>query len=242
MVFNSLKKQVCDANLELVRRGLVIYTWGNVSGADRERGVFAIKPSGVEYADLTPDAIIVLSLVDGSVIEGSLRPSSDTPTHLRLYQAFPTVSGICHTHSHKATAFAQSLRPLPCLGTTHADYFHGAVPLTRRLTDEEISGDYEANTGSAIAELWKGKEGDALHTPGALVACHGPFTWGSDPGRAVEAAVVLEQLAAMAIDSLSVNPFLQPIAQTLLDKHFLRKHGTGAYYGQAQNGRGGKTD
>jgi len=232
MVFNALKKRVCEANLELVRCRLVIHTWGNVSGLDRERGVVAIKPSGVSYDDLTPDKIVLIELDSGTVADGSLRPSSDAPTHLALYRALPTIGGVCHTHSPKATAFAQSLRPLSCLGTTHADYFHGPVPITRELTDEEIADDYESNTGAVIAEMWKGREADALHVPAALVASHGPFTWGATPEQAVESAVVLEELAKMAIDTLSANPFTRPIPQTLLDKHFLRKHGPGAYYGQ----------
>ncbi len=232
MVFNALKKRVCEANLELLRRGLVIYTWGNVSGIDRERGVVAIKPSGVAYADLTPDKIVLLDLSTGEAPDGSLRPSSDAPTHLALYRAFPTVGGVCHTHSPKATAFAQALRSVPCLGTTHADYFHGSVPITRQLTKEEVASDYEVNTGVVITELWKGNESNALHMPAALVACHGPFTWGASPEQSVEAAVVLEELAKMALDSLALNPAVGPIPPHLLDKHFLRKHGPNAYYGQ----------
>lgn len=229
MKFQRLREGVCAANLELVARGLVTYTWGNVSGIDREAGVVAIKPSGVEYDCLTPDKIVVLGL-DGTLLEAGLRPSSDTPTHLELYRAFPGLGGVAHTHSPFATAFAQACRALPCFGTTHADHFHGAVPVTRRLTVTEVASAYEANTGKVIVEAFAGL--DPLDVPAVLVACHGPFTWGATPAAAVKNSVVLEAVAHMALGSLQLNPALPPIDPHLLDRHFSRKHGPGAYYGQ----------
>jgi len=229
MKFQSLREAVCAANLELVARGLVTYTWGNVSGIDRQAGVVAIKPSGVEYDALTPDKIVLLGL-DGTLLEPCLRPSSDTPTHLELYRAFPGLGGIAHTHSLFATAFAQACRPLPCFGTTHADHFHGAVPVTRKLTAAEVAGVYEANTGKVIIETFAGT--DPLDLPAVLVAGHGPFTWGTTPAAAAANSVVLETVAHLALGTLQLNPALPPIADYLLDRHFRRKHGPSAYYGQ----------
>lgn len=228
----TLKKQVCEANIELNAKGLVTYTWGNVSGIDRENRLVAIKPSGVPYENLTPDKIPVLRLENAELVEGNFKPSCDTPIHLELYRAFPEIGGIAHSHSTYATAFAQAIKHIPCLGTTHADYFFGTVPVTRKLSPSEINENYEANTGKIIAELWKGKEKAILDIPAALVAQHGPFTWGINPEKAVECSVVLEESARMAILSMSVNPNIFSIGKELLEKHFLRKHGNSAYYGQ----------
>lgn len=228
----QLQERVCRANLGLVDAGLVVLTWGNVSGADRERGVFAIKPSGVDYDRLCADDIVVLSLESGELLEGAGRPSSDTPTHLRLYRAFPEIGGVVHTHSAAATVFAQAMRPIPCLGTTHADTFFGEVPVTRCMTDDEIGGAYEANTGDVIVERFVERGLSATDVPGCLVACHGPFAWGASVEKALENAIVLEAVARMALDTIRLNPEVAPIAQALLDRHFLRKHGPGAYYGQ----------
>ena len=227
----KLKKAVCDANIELPKHKLVIYSWGNVSGIDRDAGVVAIKPSGVEYNELTPDKIVLLDL-DGNIIEGDLRPSSDTPTHLELYRNFEAVGGICHTHSLNATMWAQACREIPCFGTTHADYFYGPVPVTDIMTDEQIKNEYELNTGKVIVSRFAGM--DPMQTPAVLVANHGPFAWGKSPAAAVESTVVLEYIAAMAMGTITINPELGPIKQTLLDKHYLRKHGKNAYYGQAK--------
>lgn len=229
MKYEKLKKAVCKANIELQKHKLVIYSWGNVSGIDRAAGVVAIKPSGVAYDQLTPDKIVLLDL-DGGVLEGTFKPSSDTPTHLELYRNFKTVGGICHTHSPNATMWAQACREIPCLGTTHADYFYGAVPLTESMTEKEIKSDYELNTGKVIVRRFTGM--DPLKMPAVLVANHGPFTWGRSPAEAVEAAVVLEQTAATALGTIIVNPKQRSISQSLLDKHYLRKHGKNAYYGQ----------
>ena len=225
----SLKTEVFRRNLDLVRHGLVVLTWGNVSGIDREAGLVAIKPSGVAYDAMTAEDIVVVDL-DGRVVEGSLRPSSDLPTHLALYRAFPSVGGIVHTHSPKAVAWAQARRAIPAFGTTHADHFHGPVPCTRELTPEEVAADYERNTGLVIAERFRDLDPDAF--PGVLVAGHGPFTWGRDPRKAVENAVALEQIAAMALDTLAIDPSAAPAPARVLDKHYFRKHGPGAYYGQ----------
>ena len=230
----QLREAVCAANLELVQRNLVILTWGNVSAIDRESGLVAIKPSGVDYADLTPEQIVLVRLDNGHVVEGDLRPSSDTPTHLQLYRKFPLIGGICHTHSPQATAFAQAGKPLPALGTTHADYFYGAVPVTRPLRPEEIAQDYELNTGNVIAELWLQRPDRVLDIAAALVVGHGPFTWGKNAAKAVENAVVLEETAKMALATLALNPLTQ-FDRHLLDKHFLRKHGPDAYYGQKES-------
>ena len=230
----ELRETVCRANLELVRRGLVIDTWGNVSGLDRAAGVVAIKPSGVAYAELTPAQIVLLDL-DGKVLEGSLRPSSDTPTHLALYRAWPELGGVAHTHSVHATIFAQASRSIPCFGTTHADHFHGTIPVTRSLTPDETADEYEANTGKVIIEAFAGEEGrhpDPISMPAALVAHHGPFTWGRDANAAVENSAVLEIVAQMAFGSIQIAPGLQPLHEYLMDKHYLRKHGSSSYYGQ----------
>lgn len=229
-MLERLKNNVCQANLDLVAAGLVIQTWGNVSGLDRERGLVVIKPSGVPYDGLRPRHMVVVSLATGDVVEGDLKPSSDTPTHLVLYRSFAGIGGIVHTHSLQATAWAQAQRGIPAFGTTQADYWHGAVPCTRRLRPAEIKADYEVNTGKVIVETLRGK--DPAHHPAVLVASHGPFTWGADPAQAVENAVVLEFVARLASETLRINPQLRPMQSVLRDKHFLRKHGPGAYYGQ----------
>ena len=229
-MFEELKKQALEANLLLPRHGLVTFTWGNVSAADREKGIMAIKPSGVEYDELTADDIVCLDIATGEVVEGDLRPSSDTPTHLALYRAFEGVCGICHTHSKWATSFAQAGMGVIATGTTHADYFYGEIPCTRPLTAAEIAGDYEYETGNVIIEAMKGI--DPLTIPAALVYSHGPFTWGRSADEAVHNAVVLEQAAFMNYHALTLNTRLGAMQQELLDKHYLRKHGKNAYYGQ----------
>ena len=228
-MLETLRTEVYEANLELVRRGLVLYTFGNASGLSREQGLVAIKPSGVPYEKMTPADMVMVDL-DGRVVEGSLRPSSDLATHLALYRAFPSIGGVVHTHSRHATAWAQACREIPCFGTTHADYFHGPVPVTAPLTPEEIESDYEANTGVAIIRLMEGR--DPLGCPAALVAGHGPFCWGQSAGDAAHMAAILEELAAMAWQTLAINPAAPPISEALRDKHYLRKHGPNAYYGQ----------
>ncbi len=230
-MLESLKIEVCQANIELQRQRLVIYSWGNVSGIDRGRGLVAIKPSGVSYDELTPDMIVLVDM-DGKVVEGRLNPSSDTPTHLELYRSFAAVGGICHTHSTNATVWAQAKRAIPCLGTTHADYFYGEIPVTRLLSPQEIQTDYELNTGKVIVEKFAKSRLDPLQMPAVLVAAHGPFTWGKDAAQSVESAVVLEQIAAMALKTAAINAALEPVPAVLLDKHYLRKHGKNAYYGQ----------
>ena len=225
----SLRADVYQANLELVKRGLVIYTFGNASAVDRERGLIVIKPSGVPYDQMTP-ADMVVSDLDGRVVEGKLRPSSDLPTHAALYRAFPTIGGVAHTHSRHATAWAQAAREIPCFGTTHADYFCSSVPVTATLTPEEIESDYELNTGQAIIRLMQGR--DPLACPAALVASHAPFCWGKTVADAVHHAVIVEELAAMAWQTLTINPQALPIADALRDRHHYRKHGPGATYGQ----------
>lgn len=232
MPYETLRSAVFHANLEIVRAGLVELTWGNVSGVDRDAGVMAIKPSGVSYEALRPEDLVVLSLESGEVLEGGLRPSSDTPTHLHLYRRFPGVGGVVHTHSGHAVSFAQAEREIPCLGTTHADHFYGAVPVTRRLRPEEIQGAYEHNTGEVIVERFRVGGIDPLQIPGVLVAGHGPFAWGATVRKAVENAVVLESVARMALQTFALNPSAAAIAPELLDRHFLRKHGAAAYYGQ----------
>jgi L-ribulose-5-phosphate 4-epimerase len=227
---DDLRTLVCRANLDLVAAGLVFHTWGNVSGVDRQAGVVVIKPSGLPYEDMTPEQMVVVSLNDGRVSEGTLRPSSDTPTHLVLYRAFPEVGAIVHTHSLYATAWAQSCRDLPPLGTTHADFAHGPIPCTRPMTDLEIINDYEANTGRTIIERFDGIP--PMNCPAVLVANHGPFAWGRTPQEAVHHATVLEQVARLASETLRLAPDTWPVARALLDKHFLRKHGPDAYYGQ----------
>jgi L-ribulose-5-phosphate 4-epimerase len=229
-MLEKLKKQVFEANLDLVKEGLVIQTWGNASGIDRKRGLVVIKPSGVPYAVMKPKHMVVVSLETGRVVEGRFRPSSDTPTHRVLYRAFKEIGGIVHTHSLYATAWAQAGRGIPSYGTTQADYWYGNVPCTRLLTPKEIKGDYETNTGRVIVERFKSLE-PAEH-PAVLVASHGPFTWGGDPHDAVHNAVVLEFVARLASETLRINPKTQPMQTALLNKHFLRKHGPAAYYGQ----------
>lgn len=229
-MLEELKRQVCQANLDLVRDGLVIQTWGNASGIDRERGLVVIKPSGVPYDGMKPEHMVVVSLNGGMVVEGGLRPSSDTPTHLVLYRAFKNIGGVVHTHSLHATAWAQAVRGIPSYGTTQADYWYGDVPCTRLMTPEEIKTDYEANTGHVIVETFR--DLDPLQHPAVLVASHGPFTWGKDVDGAVHNAVVLEFVAKLAGETLRLNPKVEPMQSVLLDKHFLRKHGPKAYYGQ----------
>jgi L-ribulose-5-phosphate 4-epimerase len=230
----ELRERVYQANIALVKHGLVILTWGNASEIDRETGIFAIKPSGVPYEELRPEHVVLVDM-EGQVVDSNLRPSSDTPTHLVLYQQFEEIGGIVHTHSRYATAWAQAMRPLPCFGTTHADAFYGAVPCTRLLTDEEIAGDYERNTGLVIVETFHRLNINPSHMPAVLVAQHAPFTWGKDAAKAVENAVTLEEVSAMALWTLIAQEAWQklpPVHQSLLDKHFWRKHGEGAYYGQ----------
>jgi len=233
-MLEALKKEVCEANLRLVTEGLVVQTWGNVSGVDRARGLVVIKPSGVAYNGMKPGHMVVVSLKTGEVEEGALNPSSDTPTHLELYRAFPGIGGVVHTHSLYATAWAQAQREIPPFGTTHADYFHGPVPCSRPLRPVEIKGEYEVNTAKVILERFA--KLDPVAYPGVLVARHGPFTWGKTPRAAVDGAVVLEFLARMASVTLGLGPGTKGVSQVLLDKHFLRKHGPGAYYGQKKIG------
>lgn len=230
-MLESLKKAVYNANMGLVQHRLVIYTWGNVSGIDRERGIFAIKPSGVDYAELSPEKMVLVDL-DGKVVEGELRPSSDTPTHLELYRRFPQIGGITHTHSTHAVAFAQARMDIPCYGTTHADYFAGAIPCTRDLTPDEVDGDYEAATGRVIAETFAARGIDPTHTPAVLCANHGPFAWGKDAAQSVYHAAVLEEVAKMAILTRALDRDAKPAPEYVRRKHFLRKHGPNAYYGQ----------
>lgn len=225
----QLKQQVFQANLDLVKHGLVLFTWGNVSGIDRERGLIVIKPSGVSYDDMTADDMVTLDL-DGNVVEGSLKPSSDTPTHLELYKAFPQIGGVVHTHSTWATVWAQAGKSVPALGTTHADYFYGDIPCTRILTEDEVARDYEKNTGKVIVETFESLDATAI--PAVLVNNHGPFTWGKDADNAVHNAVVLEEVAKMAKNVTDINSDIKPINSYILDKHYLRKHGKDAYYGQ----------
>lgn len=230
-MLETLKTAVYEANMELTRRGLVLYTWGNVSGIDRERGLVVIKPSGVDYEELSPEKMVVLSL-NGDIVEGDLRPSSDTPTHLELYKRFSTLGGITHTHSTHAVAWAQACRAVPCFGTTHADYFHGAVPCTRELTADEVESAYEHFTGVVIAETFAERGLNPDHVPGVLCANHGPFTWGRDAAQSVYHAAVLEEVAKMALLTLSVDASARPAPEHVIEKHFSRKHGPNAYYGQ----------
>ncbi|HET6178441.1 MAG TPA: L-ribulose-5-phosphate 4-epimerase [Candidatus Sulfotelmatobacter sp.] len=231
MLLKMLREEVLEANLELVRRGLVLYTFGNVSGIDRQEGLVAIKPSGVPYDELTPEQIVISDLT-GKIVEGKLRPSSDLPTHVELYKHFPNIGGVAHTHSEFATAWAQAETPIPCFGTTHADYFHGPVPVTERLSSSEISGDYELETGSAICRTFKNLNPDSI--PAVLVAGHAPFCWGTSAADAAHNAVILEYVARMACHTVSINAESRPLARELHDKHFLRKHGQNAYYGQVK--------
>lgn len=231
-MLEELKRTVCEANLLLPRHGLVTFTWGNVSGVDREGGLMVIKPSGVEYENMGPEDMVVIRLSDGERVEGRCKPSSDTDTHLALYRAFPGLGGIVHTHSRWATSFAQAGRDVPALGTTQGDYFYGDIPCTRRMTPEEIGGRYELETGNVIVETFRTRRIDPDQVPAALVCSHGPFAWGTDPFNAVHNAVVLEECAFMDFHAMQLTPGLGAMQQELLDKHYLRKHGPGAYYGQ----------
>ena len=227
----NLIQEVLDANLSLPAHGLVVFTWGNVSAVDRRLGLVVIKPSGVSYDSMGPEHMVVLDL-DGKVVSGNYKPSSDTDTHLALYREFPDIGGIVHTHSRWATSWAQACTALPAYGTTHADYFYGEIPCTRKLTVEEIGSSYELNTGRVIIETFRRAQLSAKAVPGVLVAGHGPFAWGKNAADAVHNAVVMEECAMMAIQTRMINPDATPIEQVLLDKHYLRKHGSGAYYGQ----------
>jgi len=229
VILESLRAEVCEANLEVVRRGLVLYTFGNASGISRGEGLVVIKPSGVAYDTLRPADLVITDL-DGRIVEGNLKPSSDLPTHLALYRAFQTIGGVVHTHSRYATAWAQAGREIPCLGTTHADYFHGPVPVTEVMRPDEIESDYEWNTGAVILRRFEGL--DPMAKPGVLVAGHAPFAWGRTPAEAAHNAVALEEIACLAYHALTINPAASAISDALRDKHFLRKHGPNAYYGQ----------
>lgn len=228
-MLEELKRLVYEANMELPARGLITYTWGNVSGIDREKGLFVIKPSGVDYENLHPEDMVVMDL-NGNKVEGELKPSSDTPTHLELYKAFPEIGGVVHTHSPWAASWAQAGRSIPCYGTTHADYFYGEIPCARNLTPEEIETGYETNTGKVIIETFTEK--NPSYVPGVLCANHGPFTWGKDAKEAVHNAVVLEEVAKMACRTEMLRPGVKEAPQVIRDKHFMRKHGPNAYYGQ----------
>ena len=228
-MLEELKRAVCEANLLLPKFNLVTFTWGNVSGIDRESGLAVIKPSGVEYDGMTPEDMVVVDL-DGRVVEGKWKPSSDTATHVVLYRAFPHIGGVVHTHSRWATSFAMAGRAIPAMGTTQADYFYGDIPCTRPMTEAEIRGEYEKETGNVIVETFAGRDPDAI--PGVLVCGHGPFVWGTGPQNAVHNAVVMEEAAFMDYHAITLNPDSHGISQTLLDKHYLRKHGANAYYGQ----------
>ena len=229
-MLEKLKQEVLEANLMLPKHGLVTFTWGNVSGVDRESGMFVIKPSGVEYDGMTADDMVVVSIETGEKVEGKYKPSSDTPTHLALYRAFKEVGGICHTHSRWATSFAMAGKGVMALGTTHGDYFYGEIPCTRKMTPAEIAGEYEKETGNVIIETFEGI--DPMTIPAVLVMSHGPFTWGKDAHESVHNAVVLEEAAFMNYHAQSMTPGIGPMQQELLDKHYLRKHGKNAYYGQ----------
>jgi L-ribulose-5-phosphate 4-epimerase len=231
MLLPTLREQVLKANLELVARGLVLYTFGNVSGIARNESLVVIKPSGVPYESMTPAHMVITDL-EGKIVEGDLRPSSDLPTHLILYKQFGSIGGVAHTHSEYATAWAQARQPIPCFGTTHADYFHGPVPVTESMTDADIASDYELNTGHAIIGAFQNVDASAI--PAVLVANHGPFCWGPDPASAAHNAVILEAVARMACLTLRINEKAEPVARSLHDKHYLRKHGSRAYYGQVK--------
>ena len=233
-MLETLKKEVYEANMELPKRGLITYTWGNVSGIDKETGYFVIKPSGVDYDTMTCEDMVVIDL-NGNKIEGNYKPSSDTPTHIELYKRYPEIGGIVHTHSTWATSWAQACRSIPLYGTTHADYFYGSIPCARSLTAEEINGEYEKNTGLVIIETFEEKGLNPMHTPGVLCANHGPFTWGKDTAEAVHNAVVLEEVAKMSCYTEKINEHVQPAPQAIANKHFIRKHGENAYYGQNTN-------
>ena len=230
-MLEQLKEEVLQANLLLPKHGLVTFTWGNVSGIDRERGLMVIKPSGVEYDDMCPEDMVVVDM-DGNRVEGKWKPSSDTATHVALYKAFPALGGVVHTHSRWATSFAQAGRGIPAFGTTQGDYFYGEIPCTRKMTPEEIAGAYELDTGNVIIETFAKRQINPADVPAVLVNSHGPFTWGTDAMNAVHNAVVLEEVAFMAFHAMALTPGLSPMQQELLDKHYLRKHGANAYYGQ----------
>jgi len=231
MVLGRLREEVLEANLDLVRRGLVLSTFGNASGIARDQGLIVIKPSGVPYEQMKPEHLVVTDL-HGKTVEGTLRPSSDLPTHAALYRAFPSIGGVAHTHSEYATAWAQARSSIPCFGTTHADYFHGPIPLTEPMSDQEIEGEYEANTGVAIIRAFE--KLDPMSIPAVLVANHGPFSWGANAPRAAENAWMLEAVARFAYLTVGINSHVQEIGKSLHDRHFLRKHGRNAYYGQAR--------
>ena len=233
MSYDELRERVCNANLEIKRMKLAVLTWGNASEVDRDAGVFAIKPSGIDYDELTPEEISVVDIVSGGQVGGVLKPSSDTRTHLQLYRAFETVGGIVHTHSVHATAWAQAYKSIPCLGTTHADHFYGDVPCTRALSQSEVDGDYEYNTGEVILEHFRENCIDASEMPAVLVGGHGPFAWGGSAKDAVATSIVLETVAQMAGVTFGINSNAKPIDDFLLDKHYLRKHGSNAYYGNS---------
>ena len=230
-MLEELKQKVFEANMELPKRGLVTYTWGNVSGIDREKGLFVIKPSGVEYDIMTPEDMVVMDL-DGNKVEGKYKPSSDTPTHLELYKRYEDIGGVVHTHSPEATSWAQAGRSIPLYGTTHADYFYGEIPCARSLTPQEIEEAYEKNTGLVIIETFDERGLNPMYTPGVLCTNHGPFTWGKDAAEAVHNAVVLEEVAKMALKTELINPDVKTAPDCIRDKHFFRKHGENAYYGQ----------
>ena len=230
-MLEELRKRVCEANLELVRRGVVIYTWGNVSGIDREKGLMVIKPSGVDYEGMKPEDMVIVELVTGEIVEGRYKPSSDTATHLELYRAFPSIGGISHTHSINAVAFAQAGMDIPALGTTHSDYFYGAIPCTRELSQLEVKKDYEVNTGKVIVETLMERNIDPMAIPGVVVKNHGPFSWGKDAATSVYHAVVMDVVSEMTLKTMFLNPKAS-MAQYVLDKHYMRKHGKNAYYGQ----------
>jgi L-ribulose-5-phosphate 4-epimerase len=229
--YQKLKEDVCRANKQLLEHRLVLFTWGNVSAIDRNRGTIAIKPSGVEYAQLKPSDIVILDL-EGNIIEGQLRPSSDTPTHIEIYKQFTEVGAVVHTHSTYATAFAQARQPIECLGTTHADHFYGSIPVTREMTEQEVGGQYEKNTGLVIIEHFKEHKIDPMQMQACIIASHGPFVWGKTLEKATYNAVVLEEIARMNILTMQINRDVRPVNKYLLDKHYLRKHGKDAYYGQ----------
>ena len=231
-MLEGLKEQVFQANLLLPKHNLVTFTWGNVSGIDRKQGLVVIKPSGVSYEEMKADDIVVVEVETGILVEGNLKPSSDTPTHIELYNAFSNIGGVVHTHSRWATTFAQAGRGIMALGTTHADYFYGEIPCTRKMTKDEIQGEYEKETGLVIKETFQGKNPDAI--PAVLIHSHGPFVWGADPMEAVHNAVVLEEIAFMNFHTITLEPNIPSMQQELLDKHYLRKHGVNAYYGQTK--------
>ena len=230
-MLENLKKEVCEANLELVKRGVVIYTWGNVSGISDDRKYMVIKPSGVDYSTMKDEDMVIVEVVTGNVVEGKWKPSSDTPTHLELYKKYDSIKGIVHTHSTNATSFAQAGMDIPALGTTHADYFYGDIPCTRELSEEEVKKAYEKNTGLVIIETFENKGLDVMAEPGVIIKNHGPFAWGTSPANAVYNAVVMEAIAEMDLKTLQLNPNSE-MKQYVLDKHYTRKHGPNAYYGQ----------